>query len=92
MGLNLANDDTLRALAEQVAAATTDWRAAPLVPGATVTGPDIAVTNPADRRQRVGQWQAADSATVEQALRNAVAAQPAWDATPAASRGSTRAW
>ncbi|MCA0393469.1 MAG: bifunctional proline dehydrogenase/L-glutamate gamma-semialdehyde dehydrogenase PutA [Proteobacteria bacterium] len=88
MGLNLANDDTLRALAEQVAAATTDWRAAPLVPGATVTGPDIAVTNPADRRQRVGQWQAADSATVEQALRNAVAAQPAWDATPAASRAA----
>ena len=88
MGLNLANDDTLRALAEQVAAATTDWRAAPLVPGATVTGPDIAVTNPADRRQRVGQWQAADSATVEQALRNAVAAQRAWDATPAASRAA----
>ena len=38
------------------------------------------MTNPADRREIVGQWQAADSATVEQALRNAVAAQPAWDA------------
>ncbi|WP_425599847.1 bifunctional proline dehydrogenase/L-glutamate gamma-semialdehyde dehydrogenase PutA [Luteimonas aestuarii] len=88
MGINLANDDQLRTLAEQVAAATADWRAEPLVPGATLGGPDIAVTNPADRRQRVGQWKAADSATVEKALQNAVAAQPAWDATPAASRAA----
>src|SRR5690606_26937047 len=51
-------------------------------------GPLIAVTNPADRRQRVGQWQAADAATVERALANAVDAQPAWDATPAASRAA----
>jgi RHH-type proline utilization regulon transcriptional repressor/proline dehydrogenase/delta 1-pyrroline-5-carboxylate dehydrogenase len=89
MGFNLANDDQLRALAEQVNAATTqDWRAAPLVPGATTVGPNIAVTNPADRRQTVGQWQAADAGTVERALQNAVAAQPGWDATPAASRAA----
>ncbi len=88
MGINLANDDQLRTLAEQVNAATIDWRAEPLVPGATIAGPDIAVTNPADRRQRVGQWKAADGATVEQALQNAVAAQPAWDATPPASRAA----
>ncbi|WP_242110656.1 bifunctional proline dehydrogenase/L-glutamate gamma-semialdehyde dehydrogenase PutA [Luteimonas aquatica] len=94
MGVNLANDDQLRALAEQVnafvqgSAAATQWRAAPLVPGAQVGGPLIAVSNPADRRQQVGQWQAADSATVELALRNAVQAQPAWDATPAASRAA----
>jgi RHH-type proline utilization regulon transcriptional repressor/proline dehydrogenase/delta 1-pyrroline-5-carboxylate dehydrogenase len=89
MGINLANDDQLRALADQVnAAARSDWRAAPLVPGASVNAASIAVTNPADRRDIVGQWQAADSAVVEQALRNAVAAQPAWDATPAASRAA----
>jgi RHH-type transcriptional regulator, proline utilization regulon repressor / proline dehydrogenase / delta 1-pyrroline-5-carboxylate dehydrogenase len=88
MGVNLANDDQLRTLADQVAAATADWRAEPLVPGATIGGPDIAVTNPADRRQRVGQWKAADGATIERALQNAVAAQPAWDATPAASRAA----
>ncbi|MDI9237874.1 bifunctional proline dehydrogenase/L-glutamate gamma-semialdehyde dehydrogenase PutA [Lysobacter sp. LF1] len=89
MGINLANDDQLRALAEQVnAAARSDWRAAPLVPGAKTIGPDIAVTNPADRRQTVGQWQAADSATVEKALQNAVAAHDAWNATPAASRAA----
>ncbi|WP_425481313.1 bifunctional proline dehydrogenase/L-glutamate gamma-semialdehyde dehydrogenase PutA [Luteimonas gilva] len=88
MGINLANDDQLRALAEQVNASTANWRAAPLVPGAKASGPDIAVTNPADRRQTVGQWQAADADTVEKALQNAVAAQPAWDRTPAASRAA----
>jgi len=88
MGINLANDDQLRELAKQVNASTADWRAAPLVPGAKTAGPNIAVTNPADRRQTVGQWQAADAATVEQALQNAVAAQPAWDRLPAASRAT----
>ncbi|WP_206862412.1 bifunctional proline dehydrogenase/L-glutamate gamma-semialdehyde dehydrogenase PutA [Lysobacter changpingensis] len=89
MGINLANDDQLRTLADQInAAARSEWRATPLVPGANVTGPQIAVTNPADRRQTVGQWQAADSATVEKALQNAVAAHDAWNMTPAASRAA----
>jgi RHH-type transcriptional regulator, proline utilization regulon repressor / proline dehydrogenase / delta 1-pyrroline-5-carboxylate dehydrogenase len=87
MGINLASDDQLRTLAEHVNATLSDeWRAAPLVPGATISGPCIAVSNPADRRQAVGQWQAADDATVERALHNAVAAQPGWDRLPAASR------
>ncbi|MGN6111868.1 MAG: bifunctional proline dehydrogenase/L-glutamate gamma-semialdehyde dehydrogenase PutA [Luteimonas sp.] len=87
MGINLANDDALRELATQVAAANTqDWRAAPLVPGASSSAAALDVTNPADRRQVVGQWQPADTATVQKALANAVAAQPAWDALPAASR------
>ncbi len=89
MGINLANDDQLRALAgalNQAGAGT--WSAAPLVPGATATGERLAVTNPADRREVVGHWQPADAATVERALANAVAAQPAWDAMPAASRAA----
>jgi len=89
MGVNLANDDQLRTLAEAVnAAATQAWRATPLVPGARAGGADIAVSNPADRRQVVGQWQPADSDTVELALKNAVAAHDAWNATPAASRAA----
>ena len=89
MGINLANDDQLRTLAEQVNAATrNDWRATSLVPGASVSSADIVVTNPADRRQVIGHWQAADSATVERALANAVAAQPGWNRTPAASRAA----
>ena len=89
MGVNLANDDKLRTLAEQVnAAVRNDWFAEPLVPGAKPVGERLPVTNPADRREVVGQWLPADAATVEQALVNAVAAQPKWDATPAASRAA----
>ena len=88
MGANLANDNDLRALAERINAAVKPWRAAPLVPGAVVASAALPVTNPADRRQAVGEWQPADSAAVEKALANAVAAQPAWDRTPAASRAA----
>ncbi len=88
MGVNLANDNDLRALAEQLNAAVKPWHAAPLVPGASPTGALLNVTNPADTRQVVGQWQPADSATVEKALANAVAAQPTWNRTPAASRAA----
>ncbi len=94
MGINLANDSQLQALAEQInAAGAGSWRATPLVPGANLAADAesrgmFAVTNPADRRETVGRWQPADSATVEKALQNAVAAQPGWDATPAASRAA----
>ncbi|KAB8177714.1 bifunctional proline dehydrogenase/L-glutamate gamma-semialdehyde dehydrogenase PutA, partial [Lysobacter maris] len=49
MGVNLANDDQLRALAEQInAEAARPWRATPLVPGANPAGADSAVTSPTD--------------------------------------------
>lgn len=38
MGANLANDNELRALAEQINAAVKPWQAAPLVPGANPAG------------------------------------------------------
>ncbi|MEO6155546.1 MAG: bifunctional proline dehydrogenase/L-glutamate gamma-semialdehyde dehydrogenase PutA, partial [Thermomonas sp.] len=89
MGINLANDAQLRELAAAINnAGAGSWTAAPLVPGATVGGEKTAVTNPADRREVVGHWQAADSATVERALVNALAAHPVWDATPAGSRAA----
>src|SRR6185369_3817290 len=85
MGVNLANDNELAKLAESVNAAMKSWHAAPLVPGAKPSGlTTVAVSNPADRRQVVGQWQAADSAMVELALANAQAAFDGWDHTPAA--------
>jgi RHH-type proline utilization regulon transcriptional repressor/proline dehydrogenase/delta 1-pyrroline-5-carboxylate dehydrogenase len=86
MGANLSNDDTLAALAASINAAIKPWTAAPLVPGAKVSGPANAVTNPADRREKLGEWTGADAATVETALKNAVAAQDGWDRLPAASR------
>ncbi len=88
MGVNLANDNDLRALAEQLNAAVKPWQATPLVPGANPTGALLNVVNPSDTRQVVGQWQPADSATVEKALANAAAAQPQWNRTPAASRAA----
>jgi len=88
MGINLANDNALRDLAGQLNSAVKAWHATPLVPGANLTGPTLPVTNPADNRQVVGQWQAADDVTVQKALTNAVAAQPAWNRTPAASRAA----
>ncbi|PBS12962.1 bifunctional proline dehydrogenase/L-glutamate gamma-semialdehyde dehydrogenase [Lysobacteraceae bacterium NML93-0792] len=88
MGVNLANDAQLAALAEQIQAHAGPWTAGPLVPGATSRGETIEVASPADRRVRVGQWQAADEATVEQALRNATDAHADWNAMPAASRAA----
>lgn len=87
-GANLADDQQLAALAEQINAAGDQWQAVPLVPGASAGGPDIVVHDPADRRRRVGQWRASDLDTVEKALQNAAAAQPGWDATPAGSRAA----
>ncbi|MFC4728386.1 bifunctional proline dehydrogenase/L-glutamate gamma-semialdehyde dehydrogenase PutA [Coralloluteibacterium thermophilus] len=88
MGVNLANDSDLATLAEKINAAVKPWQAAPLVPGAAPAGATMTVTSPADRRIEVGQWQAADAATVERALANAVAAQEGWNAVPAAGRAS----
>jgi len=88
MGVNFSNDNELKALAETVNAKSGPWTATPLVPGATSAGATVQVTNPADRRQVVGSYVSADSATVEKALANAVAAQHGWDRLPAASRAA----
>ncbi|MFN9965946.1 MAG: bifunctional proline dehydrogenase/L-glutamate gamma-semialdehyde dehydrogenase PutA, partial [Lysobacteraceae bacterium] len=86
MGINLANDAQLRELATQINTAVKPWSARPLVPGATAFGATVKVTNPADRREAVGEYLAASEANVQQALANGVKAQPGWDALPAASR------
>ncbi len=88
MGVNLANDNELKALAEAVNAPHAPWAAAPLVPGATSSDAARDVTNPADRRQVIGQSRNADAATIEKALANGVAAQIDWDLLPAASRAA----
>ena len=88
MGVNLANDNELRALADAVNATPTQWKAAPLVPGAALAGDTRAGTDPADRRRTLGESRNADAATIEKALANAVAAQENWDLLPAASRAA----
>ncbi|HEY9111009.1 MAG TPA: bifunctional proline dehydrogenase/L-glutamate gamma-semialdehyde dehydrogenase PutA, partial [Rhodanobacteraceae bacterium] len=86
MGVNLANDDELKSLAEAVNAHRGPWRAEPLVPGAQSAQAQRDVTSPADHRVVVGQSRDADAATLLHALDNAVAAQAAWDDTPADER------
>jgi len=87
MGVNFGNDNELQALAEAVAKVDTkNWSAAPLVPGAKSGEPLQDVTNPADRRIKIGTKQNADAGTVERALANGHAAQPGWDRLPVASR------
>ena len=88
MGVNLANDNELKALADAVNAPHAPWTAAPLVPGATSDEAARDVTNPADRRQVIGQSRNADAATIGKALANAVTAQADWDLLPAASRAA----
>src|SRR5690606_39445020 len=71
MGVNLANDDKLRSLAEQVnAAVRDDWSAEPLVPGAKPVGERLPVTNPADRREVVGPMMLAVSPVCVKALQH----------------------
>ena len=87
MGVNFGNDNELQALADAVAKVDTkNWSATPLVPGAKSGEPLQDVTNPADRRIKIGTKLNADAATVERALANAHAAQPEWDRLPVASR------
>ncbi len=86
MGVNLANDQELGVLADKVNASIKPWHAAPLIPGSENKGATLAVTNPADRREQIGRWQASDASQVEQALKNAQSAYPGWDKLPAASR------
>ncbi|HXS72924.1 MAG TPA: bifunctional proline dehydrogenase/L-glutamate gamma-semialdehyde dehydrogenase PutA [Rhodanobacteraceae bacterium] len=86
MGVNLANDDELNALAAAVNAPHGPWTAQPLVPGANSNEPERDVTNPADRRVVIGRSRNADAVTIERALTNAVAAQEGWDTLPASSR------
>jgi RHH-type proline utilization regulon transcriptional repressor/proline dehydrogenase/delta 1-pyrroline-5-carboxylate dehydrogenase len=89
MGVNFSNDNELKTMADAVNANAGPWHAGPLVPGAAATsGATVQVTNPADRRQVIGSYAGADSAQVDKALANAVAAQPGWDRQPAASRAA----
>ncbi len=95
MGVNFANDDETRALAAQIegVAKQIEWKATPLIGGAPAPSRAEATTrtireirDPADRRRELGAWQPATVDDVDRALTAAVAAQPAWDRLPAASR------
>nr|WP_206064311.1 bifunctional proline dehydrogenase/L-glutamate gamma-semialdehyde dehydrogenase PutA [Oleiagrimonas sp. C23AA] len=86
MGINFANDNELRSLAEAVNKEAGPWNAEPLVPGAKSEGDWIDATDPSDRRRHIGKWLAADEATVKKSLENALACHGEWDRRGAEER------
>ncbi|SEJ01883.1 MULTISPECIES: trifunctional transcriptional regulator/proline dehydrogenase/L-glutamate gamma-semialdehyde dehydrogenase [unclassified Variovorax] len=90
-GLDLANDDSLRALGNALhESAHADWRASPLLAqagdGNANSNPWADVRNPADLRDIVGRVQEATPADVESAIAHAQGAAAEWAATPPAGR------
>jgi RHH-type proline utilization regulon transcriptional repressor/proline dehydrogenase/delta 1-pyrroline-5-carboxylate dehydrogenase len=89
-GLDLANEATLRALADALpASAAQAWHAAPQVAGVAQPLAPQPVRNPADHRDTVGTVAEASAADVETALAAATAAAPRWAATPPPERADT---
>ncbi len=87
-GVNFADEAVLAGLqTEMMKALEQPWKAVPIVAGKPRTsGTARSVIDPADNTRVVGEVTDADEALVSEAIGAAVAAQPRWDATPAAER------
>jgi RHH-type proline utilization regulon transcriptional repressor/proline dehydrogenase/delta 1-pyrroline-5-carboxylate dehydrogenase len=86
-GIDLSNEDRLRQLDSAFTGmAQHRWQAAPLVAGPVTASRVQVVTNPADRRETVGELIEAELADVETALRAATDFAPQWQATAASER------
>ncbi|WP_213955873.1 trifunctional transcriptional regulator/proline dehydrogenase/L-glutamate gamma-semialdehyde dehydrogenase [Variovorax sp. dw_954] len=90
-GLDLSNDDSLRALRDVLqASATESWTAGPLLaePSADASSTRVAepVRNPADLRDIVGEVQEATLADVDMALASAQREAAGWAATAPGER------
>ncbi|MBU2409994.1 MAG: trifunctional transcriptional regulator/proline dehydrogenase/L-glutamate gamma-semialdehyde dehydrogenase, partial [Gammaproteobacteria bacterium] len=91
-GLDLSNDDTLRALnASLQGEKDTVWRAGPML-AADVQQPATSganqVVNPADHRDIVGEVVEATQSDVDAAVASAADGAPAWGRTPPAERAA----
>jgi len=85
-GIDLSNDDTLRALADGLAQPHA-WQASPLIDGAvSLNAPTLTICNPARHDDQVGKVAEACPADVETALAAASAFAPAWQGTEASLR------
>src|SRR5690348_14522418 len=86
-GINLADQAHLARLATDMQKAfKREWSAAPIVGGKVLSGKEKPSLNPVDNRETVGLIREADADAIRQAVDVAVAAQPAWDMTPASER------
>ncbi|MES3024723.1 MAG: trifunctional transcriptional regulator/proline dehydrogenase/L-glutamate gamma-semialdehyde dehydrogenase [Pseudomonadota bacterium] len=85
-GLDLSNEDTLRALGAALARPR-QWQAAPLIDGLVGAGtPALDIVNPAQKADLVGQVREASPADVETALASAAAYAMDWQTTPPSRR------
>jgi len=88
-GLDLAHEPTLAELGAALAAsAAQTFEAAPLLGVRAQPLPPQPVSNPADRRDIVGQVHEASAADVQAALAVAAQAAPGWAAVPAVQRAA----
>ncbi|WP_182950128.1 bifunctional proline dehydrogenase/L-glutamate gamma-semialdehyde dehydrogenase PutA [Gluconacetobacter takamatsuzukensis] len=88
-GLDLADEPTLAALADAMAAGPRQWTAAPLLAdGTAATTPARPVPNPARPDDTPGTAQFADPAQVPHAVGLATAAMADWSARPPAARAA----
>ncbi|MDH3230664.1 MAG: bifunctional proline dehydrogenase/L-glutamate gamma-semialdehyde dehydrogenase PutA [Alphaproteobacteria bacterium] len=88
-GVDLNDAAVLARLASDMAKATAaGWQAGPIVGGELRMAGARPATDPADRRRSIGAVAEATGKDVADALARAVAAQPGWDATPAAERAA----
>jgi RHH-type transcriptional regulator, proline utilization regulon repressor / proline dehydrogenase / delta 1-pyrroline-5-carboxylate dehydrogenase len=86
-GVNFADGADLEALkGECEAASSRRWQATALIDGRAGAGTVLQLANPADETQIIGSVTQASAADADRAVTSAVAAQPAWDALPAAQR------
>jgi RHH-type transcriptional regulator, proline utilization regulon repressor / proline dehydrogenase / delta 1-pyrroline-5-carboxylate dehydrogenase len=88
-GEDFGDPAALAALAAEVRAHAHDSHAGgPILSGRPVLDAKVPVTSPADTREIVGHTRDATAAEIRHAMQAAAAAQPAWDATPAAMRAA----
>jgi RHH-type proline utilization regulon transcriptional repressor/proline dehydrogenase/delta 1-pyrroline-5-carboxylate dehydrogenase len=88
-GLDLAHEPTLAELGAALGASRTQaFEAAPLLGVPARALPPMSVSNPADRRDIVGQVHEASAEDVQAALAVAAQAAPDWAAVPAAQRAA----
>jgi RHH-type proline utilization regulon transcriptional repressor/proline dehydrogenase/delta 1-pyrroline-5-carboxylate dehydrogenase len=75
-----------RLIAEIRVASERSWRAAPVIDGATIAGPERKLVSPIDGRTQTGCVVEADQAMVEQAIDAARRGFRTWSRTPAEAR------
>ena len=87
-GVDLADDDVLRALARELAAMPVQHEAAPLLAGAASGVAAATIVNPADRADIVGRVVTSTTADVERAVAAALDAGSEWSRVPLAERAA----